>query len=106
MWKLVLKLIWVGLGSFGIYSLAKPYLPQQGLIKGIQGSLVSVQNLDSQTPAQIPQIIKTEATKILETATAELKQFPAKQVQKIKIGACEGLLETDICAIAKELKCQ
>lgn len=42
---------------------------------------------------------------ILEETTEEIKEFPAKQIRKIKIGACEELLEEDICSVASELNC-
>ena len=51
-------------------------------------------------------MVKTEVTKIIESATEEITTFPAKQVKKIKIGACEELLEEDICSVAKEIECQ
>lgn len=129
MWKLILKLVWFGFGAFGLYIVVKQYYPdfpnnlnRSALVKGIQGSLVSNQapeadfkplnlaslkGLDPQTAGQVmSQLIKQEIVKIMESTTTEIKEFPAKQVRKIKIGACENLLEEDICNVAKEIKCQ
>ena len=117
MLKLVLKLIWLGLGLFGVYTLVKPYMTsRQGLIQGIQSALLvspeplnltNLKDLDPQQAGQVlGQLVKQEVTKVLESATIEIKQFPAQQVKKIKIGACEELLEEDICSVARQLQCQ
>jgi len=102
-----------------------PNLKNSSFIKGVQSGLVQNQTadfssqstpqplnlkeltkLDPQQSSQIiSQLIKAEITKILESTTTEIKQFPASQVKKIKIGACENLLEEDICSIAKQLQC-
>lgn len=130
--KLLLKIIWFGFGIFGLIIIAKQYFPDflpnlknSSLIKGVQSGLVQSQDadfssqsterpinlkdltqLDPQQASQaISQVIKEEITKILESTTTEIKQFPAKQVKQIKIGACENLLEEDICSVAKQLKC-
>lgn len=130
--KFLLKLAWFGFGLFGLIIIAKQYFPDflpnlknSSLIKGVQSGLVQSQDadfssqsterpinlkdltqLDPQQASQaISQVIKEEITKILETTTTEIKQFPAKQVKQIKIGACENLLEEDICSVAKQLKC-
>jgi len=118
--KLLLKLIWFGFGTFGLVSLGQKYWPEANpvdLIRGVQGSLVpdkgenltveDIKNLDPQTASQVlGQMVKTEVTKILESASEEIVTFPAKQVRKIKIGACEELLEENICSVAKEIECQ
>ncbi|MFH0942878.1 MAG: hypothetical protein V1810_01765 [Candidatus Beckwithbacteria bacterium] len=131
--KFLLKVVWAGFAAFGVFMLFKQYLPDflpnlinSSLIKGVQSGLVESQTPDypSTSPDQpldlktltkldpqqaslvISEVIRTEITKILETTTEEIKSFPAKQVKKIKIGACEDLLEADICSVAKELQCQ
>ena len=127
MWKLILKLVWFGFGVFGLYIIVKQYYPNfpqnlgsSGLVKGIQGSLVSsnsespqplnLANLKDLSPQQasqaISQALKQEVTQILETTTTQIKEFPAQEARKIKIGACENLLEEDICNVAREAKCQ
>lgn len=126
--KNLLKIIWFGFGIFGLVVVGQKYWPQiknTNLIKGVQSGLVQSQDadfssqsterpinlkdltqLDPQQASQaISQVIKEEITKILESTTTEIKQFPAKQVKQIKIGACENLLEEDICSVAKQLKC-
>lgn len=132
MWKKIVKILWFGFGLFGLIIIAKQYFPDflpnlknSSLIKGVQSGLIQSQDadfssqsterpinlkdltqLDPQQASQaISQVIKEEITKILETTTTEIKQFPAKQVKQIKIGACENLLEEDICSVAKQLKC-
>ncbi|MCX6816827.1 MAG: hypothetical protein NTZ93_03110 [Candidatus Beckwithbacteria bacterium] len=124
--KNLLKLAWFAFGAFGLYIVIKQYYPDfpknlatSSLIKGVQGSLVSsgespqplnLNNLKDLTPQEVSQAIsqavKQEITQILETTTTQIRQFPAQQVRKIKIGACENLLEEDICNVAKEIKCQ
>jgi len=130
--KFLLKLVWFAFGLFGLIIIVKQYFPEflpnlknSSFIKGVQSGLVQNQTadfssqstpqplnlkeltkLDPQQSSQIiSQLIKAEITKILESTTTEIKQFPASQVKKIKIGACENLLEEDICSIAKQLKC-
>lgn len=109
--KLLLKLIWLGFGVFGLVTVGQKYWPQvkqSDLIRGVQDTTVDdIKNLDPQTASQVlGQMVKTEVTKILETTGEQIKTFPAKQVRKIKIGACEELLEEDICAVAKEIECR
>ena len=118
--KLAFKLIWLGFGVFGLVTVGQKYWPDvhpTDLIKGVQGSLVpdkagevtveDLKNLDPQQASQVlGQMVKAEVVKILETTSEQVKTFPAKQVRKIKIGACEELLEEDICSIAKELQCE
>lgn len=131
--KFLLKLVWFGFGLFGLIILAKEYFPDfwpnlknSSLVKGVQSGLVQSQTADFSSQSKdapvelknliqldpekasqiISQVINQEITKILETTTTEIKQFPQKQVQKIKIGVCENLLEEDICSAARELKCQ
>ncbi len=122
--KLLLKLIWLGFGAFGVVTVGQKYLPKvdtANLVRGVQTSLVSneakpsdkpltvsdLRNLDPETAGRVlGETVKTEITRILETTGEEVKTFPAKQVKKIKIGACEDLLEQDICSIAKEIKCE
>lgn len=117
--KLLLKLAWLGFGVFGLVTVGQKYWPavkESDLIKGVQGSLVENQeetvrfedlkNLDPQQASQVlGQMVKTEVVKILETTGEQVKTFPAKQIKKIKIGACEELLEEDICSVAKEIEC-
>lgn len=118
--KWLLKFIWFGFGAFGLVTLGQKYWPDvhpADLIKGVQGGLVedqeqeltlnNLKNLDPQTASRVlGETVKIEVVKILESATKEITTFPAKQVKKIKIGACEELLEEDICSVAKELECQ
>lgn len=122
--KLLLKLIWFGFGTFGLVVIGQKYWPgfkSSDLVKGVQSMLISgensklnnqltvenLQNLDPQTASQVlGQMVKTEAVKILDATTEQVKTFPAKQVRKIKIGACENLLEEDMCSLVKELNCQ
>ena len=118
--KLLLKLIWLGFGVFGLVVVGQKYWPKvkdSSLVQGVQGSLIpnqeekltvsDIKNLDPQTASQIlGQMVKSEVTKILETTSEQIKAFPAQQVKKIKIGACEELLEEDICAVAKEIECR
>lgn len=122
--KLILKLIWFGFGVFGLVVVGQKYWPNlkpSDLVKGVQGTLVSsensqagdkqvindLKNLDPQTASQVlGQMVKTEVVKILEIASEQVKTFPARQVKKIKIGACEELLEEDICSVAKEVNCR
>jgi hypothetical protein len=122
--KLLLKLIWFGFGAFGLVVVTQKYLPAfqpKSLVKGAQQILVSSQGGSSEEPLTVQdlknldpeatskvlgQMVKTEVTKILTATSEEVKTFPAKQVKKIKIGACEELLEEDICSVAKEIDCQ
>jgi hypothetical protein len=123
--KLLLKLVWFGFGAFGLVVVGQKYLPQfppSSLVKGVQQILVSngedqttneqltvkdLKNLDPEATSRVlGQMVKTEVTKVLQVASEEVKTFPAKQVKKIKIGACEELLEEDICSVAKEIDCQ
>lgn len=122
--KLILKLIWFGFGVFGLVVVGQKYwsgFKPSDLVKGVQSTLISsenlppgqqltvnnLQNLDPQTAGQVlGQMVKTEVVKILETTSEQVKTFPARQVKKIKIGACEELLEEDICSVAKEAQCQ
>lgn len=109
--KLLLKLIWLGFGVFGLVTVGQKYWPEvqrSDLVRGVQDTTVDdIKNLDPQTASQVlGQMVKTEVTKILETTGEQIKTFPAKQVRKIKIGACEELLEEDICAVAKEIECR
>jgi len=124
--KLLLKLAWLGFGLAGLVIVAKQYFPNfpgklkdSNLVKGVQTELAqqtgdfsdqadqtSLQNLDPQTASQvISQVIKRQITQVIQEASTEIKQFPKKTVRKIKIGACEELLEEDICAVAQELDC-
>ena len=120
MWKLVAKLIWLGFGLFGVVTVGQKFWPglkRSELIQGVQGALVesledgvSVDDLKNLTSDEVSQVlgetVKTQVVKILETTSEQVKTFPAKQVKKIKIGACEELLEEDICSVAKEAECQ
>jgi len=124
--KLLLKLAWLGFGLVGLVIVAKQYFPNfpgklkdSNLVKGVQTELAqqtgdfsdqadqaNLQNLDPQTASQvISQVIKRQITQVIQEASTEIKQFPKKTVRKIKIGACEELLEEDICAVAQELDC-
>lgn len=111
--KLLLKLIWFGFGAAGLFIVTRQYYPnfpknltQPGLVKGIQGELVKVETDPNQAAQIFGKVVSQEITKVLTSASEEVKAFPAKQVRKIKIGACENLLEEDICSVAKEVKCQ
>jgi hypothetical protein len=126
--KLLLKLAWLGFGLAGLYIVAQKYFPNfpaqlkdSSVVKGVQSELaettqtsdfssqsdqINLQNLDPQTASQvISQVIKRQITQVIQEASTEVKQFPQKTVRKIKIGACEELLEEDICAVAQELDC-
>lgn len=127
--KNLLKLIWFAFGASGIYLIAREYWPNfpqnlkdSALVKGVQSRLIEqrpdsdysgqeltlkdIKNLDPQQAAEvISTVINREIKNIIEQTTTEVKQFPAKQVRKIKIGACEELLEEDICSVAKEINC-
>ncbi len=121
--KLLLKLIWLGFGTFGLVTVGQKYWPQAtpaNLVRGVQdvlrlespepgappASLTDLKNLDPQAASQVlGQMVKTEVVKILEATGEQVRTFPATQVKKIKIGACEELLEQDICAVAKEIEC-
>ncbi len=112
MLKLVLKLVWFGFGCVGLFIIIKQYYPnfpknlaQPGFVKGIQSELVS--GIDPNEAAQIiGKVLSQEVAKTLSSTGKEITQFPVKQVRKIKINACEGLLEEDICSVAKEANCQ
>jgi len=122
--KRLFKYLWFGFGLAGLLITVNYYWPNLfpslkngNLVKGVQTQLsedlsnepVSVEvlkDLDPQTASQVlGSVVKQEVTKILETTTQEVVNFPQKQVRKIKIGACEELLEEDICAVAQELQC-
>lgn len=126
MGKLLAKLVWLGFGLFGVVSVGQKIWPQAtpaNLIRGVQGvlrqdlssepgasaaplSVADITNFDPESASQVlGQMVKTEVVNILETTSEKIKTFPAKQVRKIKIGACEELLEEDICSVAKEIKC-
>lgn len=109
--KLLGKIIWFAFGAAGLIIIAKQYLPafslpkpNPGLVEGVQSAVVNSVT-PQQTIQSVGNILGDEATKIFKTTTEEVKKFPAQQVRKIKIGACEQLLEEDICAVVKELKC-
>ena len=118
--KLLLKLAWLGFGLFGVVTVGQkfwPSLERSDLIQGVQSALVdsledgvSVDDLKSLNSDEVSQVlgetIKTQVVKILESTSEQITAFPAKQVKKIKIGACEELLEEDICSVAKEIECQ
>ena len=119
--KLLLKLIWLGFGTFGLVTVGQKYWPQAtpaNLVRGVQdilrsdqspepgASAIDLKNLDPQTASRVlGQMVKTEVVKVLEQTSEQVRTFPAAQVKKIKIGACEELLEEDICAVAKEIEC-
>jgi len=126
--KKLLKYAWFGFGLAGAAIIIKQYFPNlpaqlknSNLVKGVQTELVestqdagissvseeiNLQNLDPQAASQvIAKVVRQEITKVIQVATEEVKQFPAKQVKKIKIGACEELLEEDICSVADQLDC-
>lgn len=130
--KKLLKLAWFAFGLFGLIIIAKQYFPDlmpniknSSLVKGVQSGLVEEQSADFSGPSAdqpinlkelsqldpqqssqiISQFLKTEIIKIIESTTAEIKQFPAQQVKKIKVGTCENLLEEDICSVAQQLNC-
>jgi len=107
--KWLLKLAWLGFGLFGVVTVGQKFWPgleRSELIQGVQGALVdsledgvSVDDLKSLNSDEVSQVlgetIKTQVVKILESTSEE-----------IKIGACEELLEEDICSVAKEIECQ
>lgn len=125
--KVALKLVWFAFGAFGLFTVGQKFWPHAtpaNLIKGVQGvlqpdqsaapdssplpfTLTNLKDLDPQQVSQVlGQMVKTEVVKILETASEQITTFPARQVKKIKIGACEDLLEQDICSVAQEINCQ
>jgi len=127
--KFLIKIIWFGFGLFGLYIVFKQHLPDfwpnlinSDLVKGVQSELIKTQSADfSSTPASpidltnlnpeeagqaIAKIVSQQITEVIKNTTSQVKEFPQKQVRKIKIGACEELLEEDICSVAKEIKCQ
>jgi len=74
-----------------------------GQTLGIQ----DLKNLDPQEAGKvIGKVVSDQITEFIKETKVEIKEYPAKQVKKIKIGACEELLEEDICSIAQELQCQ
>ena len=97
--KLLLKLIWLGFGVFGLVVVGQKYWPKvkgSNFIQGVEGALVSqqtevdpnesptaltvndIKNLDPQTASQVlGQMVKTEVVKILETTSEQIKAFPA-----------------------------
>ena len=130
--KKIIKLLWFSFGLFGLYIIFKQYLPDfwpnvknSDMIKGVQGELVKTISQTSDQPLTdadidledikqlqpqqatevITKVLSEKITEIIQQTTVEVKEFPAKQVKKIKIGACEELLEEDICSVAKELQC-
>jgi len=65
-----------------------------------------LKNLDPQQAGQvIGRVVSDQITEFIKETKVEIKEYPAKQVKKIKIGACEELLEEDICSIAEEIQC-
>ena len=126
--KYLLKILWFGFGLAGVILVGKQYFPNlapnlknSNLVKGVQTELVEtiqtgdssqpitledIKQLDPATASEvIGEIVKKEVARILEETTQEVKEFPQKQVRKIKIGACEELLEEDICSVAEEINC-
>ena len=108
--KLLLKLIWLGFGVFGLVTVGQKYFPNFNpavLFQASQKNMTDIAGLDPNTAGEVlGERVKTEVMKILESSAEQIKTFPAKQVKKIKIGACEELLEEDICSVAKEIECQ
>jgi len=132
--KFLLKIAWFGFGLAGLVIVSQKYFPHlwpnlkdSSLIKGVQTGLIQsqpdnfssnpnaspklsledIKTLDPQQASQvIAKVVSQEIVKVLETTTEEVKEFPARQVRKIKIGACEELLEEDICSVASQLDCQ
>lgn len=126
--RYLFKIAWLGFGLFGLTIIAKQYFPNvttdlksSKLIKGVQTELaetdqaadfssqsteLNLQNLDPQTATEvIARVIREQITQVIQETSTEVKEFPTKTVRKIKIGACEELLEEDICAVAQELQC-
>lgn len=118
--KFLIKIIWFGFGLFGLYIVFKQYLPDfwpnlknSDLVKGVQSELIKTQSTDfssisdpEEAGQAIAKIVSQQITEVIKNTTSQVKEFPQKQVRKIKIGACEELLEEDICSVAKEIKCQ
>ncbi len=126
--KYLVKYLWFAFGLAGLFIVAKTYFPNlipqlanSDLVKGVQSELIytqtgdyssdpsqklSLSNLEPEQASQVlGKVIKEQITKVLKETTEEVKEFPKKQVRKIKIGACEELLEEDICSVASELNC-
>ena len=124
------KYLWFGFGLAGIAVIANQYAPglltnlqNSRLVKGVQTELANsiTSNSDpssstndqldltqlnpQETTTAVTQVITREIKQIIQEQTEVIKEFPAKQVRKIKIGACEELLEEDICAVASEIQC-
>ena len=107
--KFIFKVLWFSFGLAGLVITTKPYLsklsPQlknSPLVKGVQEELggQTLGATETDVTQAITKIITQEVTKILTEQTEVIKTLPAKQIRKIKIGACEELLEEDICAVA------
>ena len=124
--KFLLKAVWFGFGLAGLVIIIQTYAPNllnrfsdSSLVKGIETELaqntgtggdsdssVDPTQIDPGATTQaITKVIVQEVTKIIQENTETIKTLPAQQVRKIKIGACEELLEEDICAVASELEC-
>lgn len=132
--KIIFKLLWFAFGFFGLYIIFRQYFPDfwpkvtnSEVVKGVQSELVKtisqtqdssvavdgqldltdLQQLDPQQASEIiTKVLSQKITEIIRETTVEIKEFPAKQVKKIKIGACEELLEEDICSVASQLECK
>jgi len=121
--KYLIKFIWFAFGLAGTVIIAKQYFPDllpkiknSNLVRGVQTELLHTvaDNVDSSSDNTEPQeagkvigkVVSDQITEFIKETKVEIKEYPAKQVKKIKIGACEELLEEDICSIAQELQCQ
>jgi hypothetical protein len=122
------KFAWIAFGLTGLVIVFNQYFPNlipsfknSSLIKGVQTEMaqtsstadsstqpaeVNLKNLDPQEAAEvIAKIVSQEVSRVIQQTSTQVKEFPQKQVRKIKIGACEELLEEDICSVARELDC-
>lgn len=122
------KFGWLAFGLTGLVIVFNQYFPNlipslknSSLVKGVQTEVaqttsttdfstqspeVNLKNLDPQEAAEvIAKIVSQEVNRVIQQTSVQVKEFPQKQVRKIKIGACEELLEEDICAVAQELDC-
>ena len=87
--KLLFKLIWLGFGTFGLVTVGQKYWPQFKPVKQVVSALPQT-NVETLKP-----VLQEQLVKIMGAASEQIKSFPATQVKKIKIGACEELLEED-----------
>ena len=87
MGKLILKLIWFGFGLFGLVTLGQKHWPQISLVKPTMSTWQSA-NLQSLTP-----VLQQQAFSVLGAATEQIKALPAQEIEKIKLGVCQKIMD-------------